>query len=305
MKNIKYLLISTLFLFSSQTEACDACGCSTSMSYLGIVPMTQNHLIGLRYNFQSFNHPSTSISSSGEGLVIKDQYHTAELWGRYSANERIHIFYSIPYRYNERVEENTSSSASGIGDIQLMANYNLLIRDVDTADWKHFLRVGIHTGLPTGKYMQRDPNKAMYPMWFQVGTGSWGYGIQAFYTARYNKMGLNTNLRWTQLTENELQYRPGSRLLSSLQGFYWLNVGKFTLLPQAGVNLEYFEIDRQYEIDVTETGGTRTSLALGVDIYLEKALISIFTSKPFWQNIPDEQPAATPNIGFSLAYYIQ
>jgi hypothetical protein len=68
--------------------------------------------------------------------------------------------------------------------------------------------------------------------------------------------------------------------------------------------LEHFERDQQYELDVLETGGSRTSLAFGLDIYTEKALISVFASQPFWQNIPDEQPAATPNLGFSVAYYI-
>lgn len=304
MKRAIFFLVTGLLLYSNSSDACDACGCSTSMSYLGIVPMTQNHLIGLRYNFQSFDHPITSVSSSGEGLVLQDRYHTTEIWGRYSANERLHLFYSIPYRYNQRVEENGNSAASGIGDIQLMANYNLIIQDVDTANWKHFLRVGLHTGLPTGKFMQRDPNKAMYPLWFQVGTGSWGYGLQTFYTVRYKKVGLNTNVRWTYLTQNELDYQPGSRLVSSLQGFYWLNVGKLTLLPQIGVNLERFEMDQQYEADVIETGGTRMSTAIGLDVYLDNALISVFASQPFWQNIPDEQPAATPNIGFSVAYYI-
>lgn len=304
MKRAIFFLVTGLLLYSNSSDACDACGCSTSMSYLGIVPMTQNHLIGLRYNFQSFDHPITSVSSSGEGLVLQDRYHTTEIWGRYSASERLHLFYSIPYRYNQRVEENGNSAASGIGDIQLMANYNLIIQDVDTAYWKHFLRVGLHTGLPTGKFMQRDPNKAMYPLWFQVGTGSWGYGLQTFYTVRYKKVGLNTNVRWTYLTQNELDYQPGSRLVSSLQGFYWLNVGKLTLLPQIGVNLERFEMDQQYEADVIETGGTRMSTAIGLDVYLDNALISVFASQPFWQNIPDEQPAATPNIGFSVAYYI-
>jgi len=304
MKRAIFILFTGILFYTNSSQACDACGCSTSMSYLGIVPMTQNHLIGLRYNFQSFDHPITSVSSSGEGLVLQDRFHTTEIWGRYSANERLHIFYSIPYRYNQRVEENGHSAASGIGDIQLMANYNLIIQDVDTANWKHFLRVGLHTGLPTGKFMQRDPNKAMYPLWFQVGTGSWGFGLQTFYTVRYKKVGLNTNVRWTYLTQNELDYQPGSRLVSSLQGFYWLNVGRLTLLPQIGVNMEHFEMDQQYEADVIETGGTRMSTAIGLDMYLDNALISIFASQPFWQNIPDEQPAATPNIGFSVAYYI-
>lgn len=304
MKRVTLTLITAIALIGSEANACDACGCSASMSYLGIVPMTQNHLIGLRYNFQSFVHPTSSVSSSGEGLVLKDRYHTAELWGRYSASERIQVFYSVPYRHNQRVEENTMSDISGIGDIQLTANYNLMIRDVDTAKWKHFLRIGAHTSLPTGQYMQRDPNKAMYPLWFQVGTGSWGYGVQSFYTVRYKKAGLNTNLRWTRFSSNELDYLPGSRVLSSLQGFYWLNVGRLTLLPQVGVNFEHFQQDEQYGIVENETGGMRTSFALGLDVYLEKAMISLFASNPFFQNIPDQQPIATPNIGFSMAYYI-
>jgi hypothetical protein len=284
--------------------SCDACGCSAGGNYMGVLPLVQNHLIGYKYQYQNFTHPVTSISSNGEDLVSKDLYQSSEIWGRYSASNRVHLFAFLPIKRNVRQESVDKTTLTGVGDIQFMGNYNALIRDADSLTWKHFLRMGALVQMPTGKYMQRDANKAMLPLWFQLGSGSWALGLKTAYTLRYKRVGLNLNAQYRFYSKNELDYTPGKQLFNAAQILYWYDFKKATLIPQVGLSYESFGKDVQYATSIPHTGGGRWSFSGAVDCYYRNYLVSVFSYIPMVQNIPSEQPNAELSLGVTFAYFL-
>jgi hypothetical protein len=301
MKQFFFLLA---LLFFSRGYACDICGCSGSTNFLGILPLVQQNLAGVRFQYTKFNHPNTNDNFNGESQVFSDEYFHTEAWFRLNPAKRIQVFAFVPYKWNVRTESERTTTIQGVGDVQLMGNYNIILpEDSSTAVWKHFLRAGLSLRMPTGKYMQRDETKAMLPTWFQVGTGSWGTGVNLFYTVRYKKLGLNLNAQYMHNSTNEMQYHFGNQTAISLMGFYWLDIKRSTFLPQLGVGLDYFGEDESYGVPESSTGGSRFVATFGVDWYINRFLISGFTQMPLAQNLPDAQPTFAARFGFSTSVF--
>jgi hypothetical protein len=301
--DMKRLFLLAFIAFSLQGYACDICGCSGSTNYLGILPLVQQNLAGFRFQYTGFTHPNTDENFNGQSRVLSDRYYHTEAWFRFYPTERWQVFTFIPYKWNVRTESERTTTIQGIGDIKLMANYALIQPKDETADWKHFLLLGGTISAPTGKYMQRDETKAMLPAWFQIGTGAWGVGANVFYTMRYKKVGLNLNAQYVYNGKNELDYQFGDQTSISLTAFYWWDVKKTTVLPQAGLGLDHFGQDVQFDSPQTITGGTRLVGTLGFDWYIDRFLISGFYQLPVTQQLPEAQPAFDMRFGFSASVF--
>ncbi len=304
MKSIFKALFIVLLVFSNQLWACDVCGCAAGTNYMGVLPQFSKNLFGFRYQYSNSLHPSTNFNTNDlDSRVLQDQFYTTEAWLRYYPAERWQLFAFVPYSVHKRIETERTTTIQGLGDIRLNLNYTLIDTDSSSSKWKNLLLVGGGVNLPTGKYQQRDDTRLMLPAAFQVGRGAFSYNLNAIHTLRYNAWGLNTNLQYIFRGQNELSYDWGDRFSGATSLFYWGQAKSFSYLPSAGVAVNYFEQDYQYDELKPYTGGTLVSMQFGLDIYINRWLINTFVQVPLSQDIPSQQPGTGFNAGVGLSMF--
>ena len=239
---MKRLIVVLVVVFSmhQQVKACDVCGCSASNQYLGILPQFQWNFAGIQYQYGSFSSTHPSLFEGKPDEHSRDYYNTFQVWGRYNIGRRFQVFLFVPYHYNIDYADSVRSASSGLGDISLLVN-RIMIKDKGTGSpWGNQLIAGGGIKLPTGDNTGiTAPDRLGLPNQ-QPGTGSWDFIVNANYTLRYKKQGLNLDCAYTFTTANKDDFKYGNRLNAGLTGYYSLQLKKgFSLLPQAGLRYEY------------------------------------------------------------------
>lgn len=216
-------------------QACDVCGCQVSTQGIGLLPQFSGHFAGIQY-LQSrtrSDYPSLFGKANETG---RQDYTTLQLWGRYQLSKRIQLFGFVPYAYNSVSGTQGNHKTQGIGDITLMVNYSVL-RSRQGRDQLLLLGAGLKA--PTGSYSGiTDADRAGIPN-IQTGTGAWDIAGNVNYTLRGQRIGYNADLSATLTTANPYQYKFGNRVSFTATGFYQLQTGNWSLLPQTGCRIEY------------------------------------------------------------------
>lgn len=279
-KNILILLLMVASL--SQAIACDVCGCSLGGNYFGILPLYNKNFVGLRWSqakFHSYIAPTQNLTAQQSN----DTYSKLELWGRYYLTKKIQLFAFVPYAYNNMNGTDQVVSASGLGDINLMANYVIINTGEIADDFRHTLIGGGGIKLPTGKFDLEDKGKIINRN-FQLGTGSVDFNLNAVYTLRYKKAGVNFETGYKINTRNRQDYLFGNQYRASGQLFFWQKFGPLSLLPHAGVNYEQAAMHKDGDIIQVNTGGNAWLGSGGMDIYINRFTLGINYQKPVAQH---------------------
>lgn len=302
----KTIAILAMLFFYQGSIACDICGCGGGSNYLGVLPQYDINLIGVRMDYQSFNHPNTSLNYNGKSRVLKDSYYTSSIWFRYYPTKRMQFFGQIPYGTRVREETGQTSTIQGLGDIQLDLNYNLLdYSDSISKKYKHLLMLGGGLGLPTGMSQQRDETGLILPANFQLGVGAFTYRLNLMYTLRYKKWGLNVMGQNNWFQENELSYQFGNLFNSQFQIFYWTETEKLKIIPSLGLSYERSELDREYDIVDPFTSSEALFTNVSIDIYWEDFFLRTYTQIPLSQVVTYAQPESSVRLGMSLNYFFE
>lgn len=284
-------------------KACDICGCSLGGNYFGILPLYNKNFIGLRWSPAKFHFyilPSQYLAAQQSN----DTYTKMELWGRYYVTKRLQPFAFIPYAYNNMNGTDQIVSASGQGDINIMANYLVFNTDESKSDFKHTLIAGGGVKLPTGKFKLEDKGKIINRN-FQMGTGSLDFNLNAEYTLRYKKTGINLESGYKINTRNSHDYLFGNQYHGSAQLFFWQSVGMFSFLPHAGVNFEQAATHKEGNIIQTNTGGNAWLGSAGLDIYLSRFTVGLNVQQPIVQHYNSDVTVditSKNRLTFSLTY---
>ena len=278
-----FTLCIILTAITKQSSACDVCGCSLGGSYYGILPQFQKNFIGLRWSQAKFyahmNHGAVLGEESSH-----DTYSKVELWGRYYINDKIQVFAFIPYSYNNMNGTEQKLKTHGLSDVSIVANYLILNTGEDkTKKFKHTLMAGAGLKLPTGEYDEED-NGLIINRNFQLGTGSVDFIISGFYTLRYQKVGLNSEVGYKINTRNRYDYLFGNQFHASTRFFYWQNLKSLSLLPNVGVYYEQAAPHKDGEIIQANTGGNALFFSAGMEIYYRKFSAGFNFQDPFKQN---------------------
>jgi hypothetical protein len=278
-----------IVLMATKTFACDVCGCSLGGNYFGILPLYSNNFVGLRWSqakFHSDIYPTPNIP----GQQSNDTYSKVELWGRYYVTKRIQLFAFVPYVYNNMNGTDQVVGAGGLGDINLMANYVLVNNSDEKGDWKHSLITGGGIKLPTGKFSLYDKGKIINRN-FQMGTGSVDFNVNAVYTIRYKKTGLNIESGYKINTRNHDDYLFGNQFRLSSQLFFWQKAGVFSFLPHAGVYYENAAMHKDGDIMQINTGGSALLSSGGLDIYVGHFTVGVNVQSPMVQHYNSDDTA--------------
>lgn len=288
-KNIGIVLVMAFVLCVGQARACDVCGCSLGGGYFGILPLYNKNFVGLRWSqakFHAYIAPSQYLSAQQS----HDTYTKVELWGRYYVTQRLQVFAFIPYVYNDMNGTDQVVSAQGLGDVSFMANYLLLNTGESKSDFKHTLLAGGGIKLPTGKFDQTDKGKIINRN-FQLGTGSVDFTLNAIYTVRYKKVGVNVETGYKINTRNTDDYLFGNQFRASGKFFLWQEIGKVALLPYAGLNYEQAAMHREGKILQVNTGGDAWLGSTGLDVYIKQLTVGVNYQKPVSQQYNSDASA--------------
>ena len=270
---MKKILLFCLVMLSIELPAgaCDICGCGVGNYYFGIMPQFHRHFIGVRYRFSSFQ---SHLGLSARGLfVTKEQFQTTELWARFYPHRKVQLLTFVPYSFNSQTDNATTRHLSGLNDIMVVGNYNLLNTTQDTLPhlFKHNILVGGGVKLPTGKhtYSESDQQQVANAN-FQLGSGSLDFLLNLTYTLRYKRWGINTDLAYKMNTKNADGYKFGNRTTTNIALFYVQKIKQVGLMPHAGIYVEHSRQDVRKGDFVIETGGYLVAQTLGLDLYYKR-----------------------------------
>lgn len=288
-KALLLLLLSALL--TPTAKACDVCGCSLGANYFGILPQFNKNFIGLRFSQSKFYAHMHHEGSSLPDEYSNDTYTRAELWGRFYLSPKVQLITFVPYHFNSMAGNEQNVEISGLGDIAVSGQWLLVNTGEDmTAKFKHTLRAGLGIKLPTGKYDERDAGVLLNPS-FQRGTGSLDFILNGIYTARYGKMGINTEVGYKINTRNQDEYKFGNQFNSGASLFYWHNFRnvKLSLLPNAGFYVEQAAKHQDGDVQKANTGGSATFFTYGLETYLGSWSAGFNIKHPVHQSLNTEE----------------
>jgi hypothetical protein len=294
-KVIGRITLKTLFIlhftfyFIHSATACDLCGCSNGGAYFGIMPQVGRQFVGVRYRTSSFDSHLNSM------LRTREQFQSAELWGRFYPIKRLQVLAFVPYFFNQQNEVNTGRQVSlqGLSDITALASYNVFNTFWDstyTGRMNHSLLLGGGIKLPTGRYKYDigDLSNVANPN-FQLGTGSTDFLLTVLYSMRLGNWGWNTDFVYKLNTTNSNQYRFGNRLTTSSLVFYVKEIGNLTLMPNAGLYAEIAAQDQHRGTHNNRTGGSLTMVNAGLEVFLKRLTIGSTYQHPIFQNLANRE----------------
>lgn len=313
-----YILALLAFQFTSATEKdslgsknpfqnrefreemmCDACGCSASGGSMGFASMLNSNFVGIRYFNQQYKSSDGLYSNSP---WYDENFNTVQLWARIPVYKNIQISALLPYHFHERETATGNEQIQGIGDITVLAMYNVYQSKKDSANVFHTWQMGGGIKAPTGEFDQANAGN-VNPS-FQVGTGSWDYLLATEYTVRRKQFGLNAMANYTFKTENEKQYRFGNQFNYAGTFYYLYEKKTFSLAPQIGLAGEIYGSNYQYEQVVRKSSGDIVFGKVGVEMGRDKFSFGANVMLPLSQNLASNRVEAkyrwSVNLNYSL-----
>jgi hypothetical protein len=280
----KYLLLYILMSFSTSSFACDACGCSNSGAYFGLMPQSNKTLVGVRYQHLNFvTHPDSPV------LRTEEAFNVAEVYTRFFPVKRVQVMAFLPYRFASQTTNTEIKKQNGIGDATVLINYNLLNTLMDkekVSDFNHTLMIGGGIKLPTGKFKYNENNLAdVANANFQAGSGTTDLIINAFYTINKGDWGLATNISRKFNSTNADQYRFGNQLYGTVDLYRSFKLGKISLTPNVGIYGEKGELGTKDGKKILETGGTLLNATAGITLFANRWTLGINGQTPLAQKL--------------------
>lgn len=301
MKRV-FIAAVLILLTYAPMRACDICGCAVGGNYMGILPQFYNNFVGLRYQYRSFRSEHPPLFGEPNGLSANEYFQTTELWGRWNPTRRVQVFAFVPYQHFIRHETNANANINNLGDVSLIANWVIWnTGDSIRNDWKHALQFGGGIKLPTGRYNLTQQGAPLHRN-MQPGTGSLDVPLNAIYTVRYKRLGINTEANIHLNTTAPDGHRFGNRLGASLRGFYWQQVRRTTYLPSAGIVWERAAADQLSGLPIEFTGGQSTWLSAGFDVFISRIALGVLYQQPLYNNIGEGYVQPRPRVSAQVAF---
>ena len=280
-------------------DDCDACGCSASGGSMGFNSMLSEQFLGVRYMYQHYKSKDGVFNNSP---WIDENFSTVQLWGRIPVNKKIEIMVMVPYHFLNREKASGNQTLDGMGDVTVMAFYNVLQSMNDSASFQHKILLGAGVKAPTGKFDNKN-NGSVNPS-FQLGTGSWDYNVAAEYIMRKDKWGLNSTLGYIVKTENDKKYQFGNQLNYGSTLFYTAAVNNVNIVPQLGVAGETYQANKDYSEEVPYTKGDIFFGKIGIEIGYKKFSAGVNAMLPMNQNLTGGRVEADYRMAFNINYIL-
>lgn len=318
MKKITFLLLSacqliiaanndSLFYFKNSYKIplyynailCDGCGCATSGGAMGFASMLNSNFVGIRYFNQGYRSNDGLYSNS---VWYNERFNTTQIWARIPVVKNIQISALLPYHSHNRKTATGLQTIGGLGDITIIAMYNVLKKSEEIPFFEQTLQLGGGLKAPTGTFDQSIAGSTNPS--FQVGTGSWDYLLAAEHVIKRKAFGLNTMFNYVMKTENSKQYRFGNQLNYASTLFYVYEKNTLSIVPQVGFAGEVYADNYQFSQIVRNTAGDVFFSKIGVEIGKKKLSAGANVMLPITQNLVGGRVEAqyrwSVNLNYSL-----
>jgi len=297
---MKKITIMILLTFTISAQACEFCGCGVGNFYLGILPQFHRNFVGIRYQVQDFNshvglHPS---------LATTEHFQSTELWARFYPIPKLQVLTLVAYHFNEQTTTSGKIYLDGIGDIPVLVNYNLINTQSNDPEreWNHNVWIGGGVKVPTGKYTFTDTPTEVANANFQLGTGSIDFMMNAIYTLRYKKFGVNSDFTYKLNTFNPDRYKFGNKINGTVSMVFIQQVKKVGLMPNAGVYYEDSGLNKSDDIVISDTGGSALFATGGLEMYWQKYSLGMNYRKPVEQDLANGRIKAHERMMVHLTF---
>lgn len=277
---------------------CDACGCSASGGSMGFSSMLNTNFVGVRYFYQSYTSRDGIFANSP---WIDENFNTTQVWAKIPITKKIQVTALIPYHFHNREFETGTENIKGLGDVTVMATYELYKTQKDSTVFTHNLQMGGGVKMPTGKFKEAN-NLGTVNQSFQLGTGSWDYLLLTEYVIKKKNLGLNSMLNYTFKTENDKNYQFGNQFNYGSTLFYLLDFKSIQLVPQIGVAGEVYGENKQYGEGVHNTAGDILFSKFGFEIGKDKFSLGVNAMLPISQNLASGAIEANYRWSINLNY---
>ena len=265
------MAVLAIFLFTT-AEACDVCG-----GYFGVQPQYDKNFAGLRLRYR--NYYGNVTYSQGNTTINSYSF---DAWARFYPVKKVQVLAVAPYMYNKSHNRTGQQLSYGLGDMMVLAQYQLFSNVASNSDFTHVLFGGGGVKIPTGRY-RTDKNEA------PSGSGSVDYLVSFNYVGRYDKLGLNANGSWKINTQNPNGYQYGNDLNTTIHLFYWVQRKNYNLLPHIGAYFEQIGRDQSYGSINPHTGSSVWFYSLGTDIYYKNFALNFSFQSPFAEHYEGRQ----------------
>lgn len=286
------LIFTFFFLITfalNQGFACDICGCSSGSYFIGPFPQFSNHFIETRYSFEKYG----TILSSDNTQFSNDFYQTTELMAGTNIKNKWQLLMFVPYNFLYSKSDDGINRSSGIGDLTLMGNYNLLESvnlNRDTVTVRQQLWVGGGLKVPTGKFSV-NPDELISSANSQPGTGSFDYVANLIYSFQIKSWGFNVNSSY-RINQYADHYRFGNRLNLSAFIYRTFHIGKIGLSPNVGIINELLASNMDNHKKVADTGGHILMSVTGIELKFNNIVLGFNDQIPLSSNLSSGQTDA-------------
>jgi len=263
------VLAALLFTFA---EACDVCG-----GYFGVQPQYDKNFAGLRLRYRNY-YGNVNYS---QGNTTTNSY-SLDLWARFYPVKKVQLLAVAPYMYSKAQNRTGQQVSYGLGDIMILAQYQLFSNVISKSDFTHVLFGGGGVKIPTGRYRTGNDEAPS-------GSGSIDYLVSFNYVGRFDKLGLNANGSWKVNTQNPDGYRYGNDLNTTMHLFYWVQRKNYNLLPHIGAYFEQIGPDRSYGSVNPHTGSSVWFYSVGTDLYYKNIALNFSFQSPFAEHYVGRQ----------------
>ena len=286
---------SELSFFSE--EDCDACSCSTSGGSMGFGTIMNSDFIGVRYVNQQYKSKSALYTNEP---WYEENFNTLQLWTRFPITTKLQISALIPFHFHERETSLGNQSLQGLGDVTVLAMYQIFKTANDSTAVNQDLKLGGGTKIPVGSFSVANSSSTNTNQSFQLGTGSWDYLTAVEYILQKGKLSLGTQVNYTLKSTNENFYRFGNQTNYAGTFSYVLDKSDYTWVPQLGVSGEIYESNYQHKQKINNTAGTVLFGKVGLEFGKDKLSFGANAFFPLQQNLANGNLQANYRLGFHL-----
>ena len=199
----------------------------------------------------------------------------------------------LPYNIVYSQSDDGTTYNTGLGDLTLMGNFNLLEKiylNRDTASVLQQLWIGGGLKVPTGKFTV-DPGAVVTSANMQPGTGSLDYVVNLMYAFQVKSWGYNftSNYRINEAANN---YRFGNRLNLTAFVFRTFHIGSFSISPNVGMLHEILAANMNHHEKVADTGGHILMAATGIEVMFKNVVFGCNDQIPLSSDLSGGQTDA-------------
>lgn len=258
-------------------------------------------------------------------FLYAEQYHSFDVVANIMFGKRVSVLVSTSFS-DHYIYKNDSliDNISGVGDVMLMANYRLFYTKLANDSlaknrFLHRLTVGGGIELPTGSFNKKSvkgyetsytPNTIIgQPLMeldehLQPGMGSFNYLVLVQYLVKRNQWGLNSNISYKMITQNNNGFRFANRLNANFAVFYLAKLSKSILLmPSTGLSYEFSEHDQRNDTQVTDSGGEALFGNVGMELFYKNVSFSTTYFHSVHNYLYGNQPSNKVRIVSQLSIY--